>query len=728
MTTKLYRFLALLSILSILLVGAASPASATAWRDKVDPWVLQTASQGTTEFLVSLADRADLSAAGALSTRSEKGWYVYQTLTAEAARTQAPLVAELDRLGVEYRSFWIANVVWVRAGLNVLQSLAARPDVAHIYANPSVPLDAPVHEASAESSPQGIEWNIAKVNAPGVWALGYNGQGVVVGGADTGYAWDHPAIINQYRGWDGNAVDHDYNWFDATAVPSPTPIDPYGHGTHTMGTMVGDDGFNNKIGMAPGARWIGCRNMDAAGNGTPETYITCYQWFVAPTRVDGSDPNPDMAPDVINNSWYCPPSEGCTDPDILLEAVQNLVAAGIVSATSAGNSGDGCGSIDAPAATYDESFSVGATDSSDIIASFSSRGPVTVDGSNRPKPDISAPGVNVRSSVPGGGYAYYSGTSMAGPHVAGLVALVISAQPAMRGQVASIESLIEQNAYHIPWTGCSSSGVPNNSYGWGRIDALGAVEALHYIDLQKVASVDTVLPGDLITYTLTITHESEVSPTTNVVLTDTLPVNTSFVSATTPYTQTGDVIQWSFASMEPMQANSVELTVMADITATGSIINADYAVQSDQVAQVHGQPVVIPVEEPAILEMHKAASTHVAFPGDLITYTIDLDNVNAFIPATNIVLTDTLPLGTSFVSASAPYTQDGDVIRWDFANLDPMSSLSVELVVQVDYTATGRVTNENYAVLSDQTGLLSGPPITTTLWSKLFVPILVKNP
>ena len=213
-----------------------------------------------------------------------------------------------------------------------------RPDVLHLYANPSVKLDAPVEVSVAAALPEGIEWNITLVGAPDVWALGYTGQGVVVGGADTGYEWNHPALINQYRGWDGSTAAHDYNWYDATADASLTPIDPLGHGTHTMGTMVGDDGGSNQIGMAPGARWIGCRNMDAAAAGTPETYIACYQWFIAPTRVDGvSDPRPDLAPDVINNSWSCPVSEGCTDPNMLLEAVQNVRAAGILTVHSAGN-------------------------------------------------------------------------------------------------------------------------------------------------------------------------------------------------------------------------------------------------------------------------------------------------------------------------------------------------------------------------------------------------------
>jgi subtilisin family serine protease len=139
---------------------------------------------------------------------------------------------------------------------------------------------------------------------------------------------------------------------------------------------------------------------------------------------------------VINNSWSCTAGEGCTDPTVLLTVVNNVRAAGIVTVNSAGNGGSACSSINTPAAIYDASFTVGATDSNDVIAAMSSRGPVTVDGSNRRKPDASAPGVNIRSSVRGGGYqSGWSGTSMAAPHVAGLVALLISADPSLAWQI-----------------------------------------------------------------------------------------------------------------------------------------------------------------------------------------------------------------------------------------------------------------------------------------------------
>ncbi|GEM_PF-560949 len=732
MSKTVYRLLAALSVLSLLLVGAAAPADAVSWSAKVDPWVLQKASEGVTEFLVSLSSQADLSAAVNLPTKSEKGWYVYHALTSLAERTQAPLVAELDRLGLEYHPYWIANVIWVRGNLGDIQLLAGRPDVARLYANPSVKLDAPFKQVSTFLAPQGIEWNIIKVKAPDVWTLGFTGQGVVIGGADTGYDWDHPAIMDQYRGWNGDQVNHDYNWFDATAQHSQVPIDPYGHGTHTMGTMVGDDGGANQIGMAPGARWIGCRNMDDGGYGSPQTYIDCYQWFVAPTRVDGTDPNPDMAPDVINNSWYCPVSEGCTDPDVLLEAVQNLVAAGIVSAHSAGNSGSLCSSIDTPAAIYDESFTVGATNSSDQIAGFSSRGPVTIDGSGRMKPDISAPGVDVRSCIPGGEYASYSGTSMAGPHVAGLVALLISAHPNLRGQVPQIETIIEQSALGISTNeGCGGDqpgDVPNNTYGWGRIDALAAIGTIDALELSKTASVSSVLPGDLITYTLTVTHSSGLDPTTNVVLSDTLPTGSSFIFATSPYTQTGDVLSWSFPSLDVMQTASVDLTVRVNITSTGSITNEYYAVRSDQVPLLQGEPVITPIDKLDMLQLSKQASTALVFPGGLITYTFTVTNIHPLITATNLMLSDVLPEGTTFISASPGFSLEDNSILWVFSSLDALSMLNATLVVKVGFIGAGVLVNANYAVSADQANLVQGVPVSTLLGKSYFVPMAAKNP
>ena len=137
--------------------------------------------------------------------------------------------------------------------------------------------------------------------------LGYRGEGRVVAGADTGVRWDHPSLKSHYRGWDGQNVSHDYNWHDAIQN-SQSPIDPHGHGTFTVSEMVGDDGLGNQIGVAPGAKWIACRNMDSGGNGTPAWYTDCFQYLIAPYPYNQPDKgDPTKAPDSINNSWGCPP-------------------------------------------------------------------------------------------------------------------------------------------------------------------------------------------------------------------------------------------------------------------------------------------------------------------------------------------------------------------------------------------------------------------------------------
>ena len=488
-----FRGEALLFSAALLLAQAAAAGSS----NKIDPWVLDQlvlSPAGESEFLIVLAEQADLSGAAALPTKLAKGTYVFEQLRETAARSQAPLLDELARAGVVHRPFWIANLVWAKGNASVIASIASHPDVAGIAANPRVAQrtsesGAGFPESLAPEAPETIEWNITQVNAPAVWALGYTGVGAVVAGQDTGYRWDHAALQAKYRGWNGAVADHNYNWHDSIhsgggscGADSAFPCDDHGHGTHTMGTMVGDDGGVNQVGMAPGAKWIGCRNMNV-GDGTPATYTECWQWFLAPTDLANQNADPAKAPDVINNSWSCPPSEGCDSvaSEAMRLVVESVRAAGIVPVVSAGNSGSSCSSVSTPAAIFDASFTVASTTSSDTISGFSSRGPVTVDASGRRKPDISAPGDNIRSSTRDGGYqGGWSGTSMAGPHVAGLVALLISADPALAGNVDRIEELIRQAAVHPAFGGeCGmASGVyPNNTFGDGRIDALAMIQS-----------------------------------------------------------------------------------------------------------------------------------------------------------------------------------------------------------------------------------------------------------
>jgi subtilisin family serine protease len=259
-----------------------------------------------------------------------------------------------------------------------------------------------------------------------------------------------------------------------------------------MGTMVGGNGGSSTdIGMAPDAKWMGCRNMNV-NVGTLSSYIECFEFFLAPTDLNNKNADPSKAPHVVNNSWGCPTSEGCNSSNFatMEKAVDNLRAAGVVVVVSAGNDGaNGCSTINTPAPIFTGSFTVGSTTSSDAISSFSSRGPVVNYGPQKISPDISAPGSNVYSSLPGGGYGNMSGTSMAGPHVAGLVGLIISANPALAGKVQLIEDIIQSTAVKLYSSNCgsSSTSIPNNTFGYGRIDAYAAVKkAIAMVSLNDV--------------------------------------------------------------------------------------------------------------------------------------------------------------------------------------------------------------------------------------------------
>lgn len=421
----------------------------------------------------------------------------YQRLARQSATAQAGIRAWLDRQGIAYRPFTVAPAIAAELSVAEITALSARADVRHLADDPLVQNPLPEPEASRDActGSAGIPWGVDRVRAPALWALGFRGQGVVVAGQDTGYQWNHPGLIAQYRG-NGTPVDHNYHWHDAIhattqagtnpcGVNSSVPCDDNNHGTHTMGSMAGEDDVSGfTVGVAPDARWIGCRNMDR-GDGRPSTYLECFDWFLAPTDLNGANPDPTRAPHVINNSWGCPPSEGCTAANwgLLEAAVDNLTAAGVLVVVSAGNSGSACGSVVDPPAIFANAFTVAATSSApnNLPANFSSRGPVSVDGSNRLKPDIAAPGVNTCSTIRGGGYSNgFSGTSMAGPHVAGVAALLMSAFPELRNNPPALREILQQSAQPLPDTqNCGSfpgSVIPNAVTGYGLVDALAAYQ------------------------------------------------------------------------------------------------------------------------------------------------------------------------------------------------------------------------------------------------------------
>src|SRR5213593_290180 len=371
-----------------------SPPEQAAIATKIAPWVMEhTANGQQAEFFIMLADQADLTGAAALPTKNEKGRYVYDALRNKSQASQGPLLQLLRERGLEHQSFYIVNAILVKGSREIAEMLAARPDVARVEGNPhiqnSFPQLGPAADVPSQpGAPATIEPGINYTHAPSVWALGFNGQNIVVASADTGQRWTHNALKPHYRGWDGVTADHDYNWHDAIhdssgnpcGNDSPFPCDDAGHGTHTIGIAIGDDGAGNQIGMAPGAQCIGCRNMDV-GVGTPARYIECMEFFLAPYPVGGdpSQGDPTKAPDITINSWGCPTSEGCS-VNTLQSAVEGQAAAGIMMVVAAGNSGSSCSSVTDPPSFYAASYTVGALNTgTDTIAFFSSRGPATRD-------------------------------------------------------------------------------------------------------------------------------------------------------------------------------------------------------------------------------------------------------------------------------------------------------------------------------------------------------------
>ncbi len=409
--------------------------------------------------------------------RIERLKFVIAQLKNNAKSSQTQIESELKNYAQDYQFYWINNSVWVKASSQNAKIIVQNTQVKKAFANTPQKLAIIDNDSPVQKSISAVGWGSNMINAPAVWALGFKGQNVIIAGQDTGYKWDHVALKEKYAGWDGVSVNHNYRWHDAIHVFN-APFDDHGHGTHTMGTMVGDDGAGNQVGIAPDAKWIGCRNMDQ-GNGTPQTYTECFQFFLEPTDLNGLNPDVTKAPHIINNSWGCTFGEGCTQPNGLESIINNVVDAGIIVVAAAGNSGSGCGTVRDPIAIYDKTFTVGSTTSSDTISSFSSRGAVTVDGSNRIKPDVSAPGSSIRSSLKSGGYGNMSGTSMASPHVAGVAALLISADPSLAGQPALIKQIIMDSSVAKTSTqdcnGTPGSQIPNNTFGWGRLDALAAV-------------------------------------------------------------------------------------------------------------------------------------------------------------------------------------------------------------------------------------------------------------
>ncbi|AXH96697.1 cell wall-binding repeat-containing protein [Ornithinimicrobium avium] len=426
-------------------------------------------TKGAADFWVHFEDRPDSSQLRSIDDWDARGKAVVEALTETAEESQAQVRALLDAEGVDYDAYWATNAIRVAGGDgDLVAQLVQSPEVDGIYA-PRV-YDIPDEKTEiepADVAPSAVEWGVSDINADDVWTdYGVTGEGLVVASIDTGVQYDHPALVEHYRGNNGDgSFDHDYNWFDPQGG-SPTPTDYNGHGSHVTGTMVGDDGAGNQIGVAPGAKWIaaaGCCPTDQA-------LIDSGQWMLAPTRVDGSAPDPSKRPNVINNSWG---TELPSNDPFMEDIIVSWTDAGIFGVFANGNSGPACETSGAPGSRI-VAYSVGNYTSSHGLAGSSSRG-AGQDGEI--KPNISAPGTNIRSSVPGNGYANYTGTSMATPHVAGAVALLWSAAPSLVGDVEGTRLLLDGAAIDTDYPACGGTLEDNNGFGEGRMDVLATVQA-----------------------------------------------------------------------------------------------------------------------------------------------------------------------------------------------------------------------------------------------------------
>jgi serine protease AprX len=441
------------------------------------------------DVIVWFSQKADLAAASLETDRTVRTRKIFNELVSQALISQEDVLKFLRSRGVAHRSFHIANAIHIEnASQDLIRYLQSQPGVQRVAQNFKSQLKLPAKSVASsvtkgEVGGRAVEPGVVDSGAEEAWKkFGTKGAGIVVASADSGVEWTHPALKKKYRGGDSFIVNHNYHWHDAihskgsTTCPSDSsvPCDDSSHGSHTVGTMVGGEG-SNEIGIAPEAKWIGCRNMNQ-GVGTLATYLECFEFLLAPYPFGGDpkvDGHAELAPHIINNSWSCPTSEGCRRED-LIDVVRVMKAAGIAVVVAAGNDGDACGSLQDPPGTYSgDVISVGAYNRyRNEIASFSSRGPSGFHGGVGI--DITAQGVGVRSAVLNGKYDDKDGTSMAAPHVAGAIALLWSYRPELIGRVDETVDLLKATAKPMTTTqSCGSFAggkIPNTSYGYGMLD------------------------------------------------------------------------------------------------------------------------------------------------------------------------------------------------------------------------------------------------------------------
>lgn len=441
------RKLGLIIAAAAVAVSSAAGASAAAidpnarLSERAEATLAGASSSDKLTVVVTMVDQADLASITRLDRATKRTALIVdlKSVAAGQASIQRRL-ASLAAKGLvdDVTPFWIFNGLSVTATPGVVLELAARSDVAAIDTDAAVVLAA-------------TEINIAQIQAPAAWALGLDGAGVVVASLDTGVDATHPDLAASWRGGSNS-------WFDPYNGTS-FPTDPNGHGTGTMSIMVGGSTGGSSIGVAPGARWIAAKIFNNSGGATATAIHLAFQWVLDP---DGN-PATDDAPDVVNNSWAMA-NPGC---DLSYQNDINVLrAAGILPVFAAGNTGTS-GSVSP--ANNPGAMAVGAVDASDNVLSISARGPSSCAG-DATYPDVVAPGNSIRVARPGSTYTTRTGTSMAAPHVAGAIALLLQAQPGLGVEMQ--EAALFDGAVDL-----GTAGVDVDS-GFGRIDVAASLDSL----------------------------------------------------------------------------------------------------------------------------------------------------------------------------------------------------------------------------------------------------------
>ena len=570
------------------------------------------------QVVVALKEQADLSSAKHLP-RAARLYRAVTTLQATANRTQGRLRGFLwsrraQGLVADFESLWVFNALIVSAVPEVVTELAEQPEVA------TITLDASIAAPASVASGAAPEPNVGLVNAPALWDLGYRGTGVVVANMDTGVDVGNPELGPRWRGGSNS-------WYDPNGQHPTTPTDVSGHGTWTMGVMVGGEAGGTAVGMAPDAQWIAVKIFKDNGTAQTSKIHQGFQWLLDP---DGNAATPD-APHVVNNSWTLG-NPGCS-----LEFEQdlaNLRAAGILPVFAAGNYGPSSSTSASPS-NNPSTLAVGETNTSDAIQSESSRGPSACGEPSTVFPELVAPGVNIRTTDLFGLYTSQTGTSLSAPHVTGALALLLQAFP--NASADDQEAALLNGAIDLGTQG------PDNAYGFGRLDILAAYQLFsttpNFAIGVSPASASTA-PGGTATYTVTVTSQNG--------FTGNVALALSGLSASQA--------TWSFV---PGTISGGSGTSQLTITSSGTLSPGSYplTITGTSGALVHSAAATLVVTPPPDFAVSVTPSSRTVKRGSGTTYTVSISSQGGFVGPVALAVSG-LPTGVSAsfnpVSVTAP--------------------------------------------------------------------------